>query len=90
MTAKRPTKLKFVGTFKADGRPAAHLIEYGIPAQSLDETETAALSAEQIKIALNSGLYEDASPKEKGSKSSDGKSGESNESDNPVGNAPAE
>lgn len=76
----RPKALKFVGSLLPDGRPVAHLGNYGIPPQSLDEDQTKALSAEQVNLALDSGLYEAVEPaktaatpaKAKSEKDSDG------------------
>ena len=65
MTAKRPKALKWTGVMFPDGRPERHLAEYGIPPRDLTEEETDALSAEQVQIVRESGLYEEVSSETK-------------------------
>jgi len=56
---------KFVGGYRPDGLPHAHLEAYGIPARDLDGDELDDLTSEQLKIADDSGLYEMARKPEK-------------------------
>ena len=52
------TPRKFVGGYRPDGLPHAHLEAYGIPARDLSGDELDALTSDQLKIADDSGLYE--------------------------------
>jgi len=57
MTRRRPTKLTWTGDTLPDGRPAAHLGDYGIPPETIEGEALDALSVQQIAIARDSGLY---------------------------------
>jgi len=57
MTRRRPTKLTWTGDTLPDGRPAAHLGDYGIPPVTIEGDALDALSVQQIAIARDSGLY---------------------------------
>jgi len=57
MTRRRPTKLTWIGDTLPDGRPAAHLGDYGIPPETIEGEALDALSVQQIAIARDSGLY---------------------------------
>jgi len=62
------TPRKFVGGYRPDGLPHAHLEAYGIPARDLDGDELDGLTSDQLKIADDSGLYEMARPAAKSTK----------------------
>jgi len=57
MTRRRPTKLTWTGATLPDGRPAAHLGDYGLPPETIEGEALDALSVQQIAIARDSGLY---------------------------------
>lgn len=56
MSTKRPKALRWIGDMLPDGRPVAFI--QIVEPRDHDEAETAALSDEQIALALHSGLYE--------------------------------
>ena len=50
MSKPKPQSARFKGKRLPDGRPVAHLGDYGLPAEALDEEAIAALTPGQIKI----------------------------------------
>lgn len=62
---ERPEALWFVARKRPDGRPAEHLAGYGIPARHVrpGDPPLRRLTDEQMKLALDSGLYRRTRPK---------------------------
>lgn len=60
----RPESLYFVGERLPGGEPAEHLAGYGIDARDYEKGDPwyARLTDEQVKLALDSGLYQRTKP----------------------------
>lgn len=60
----RPDALFFVAARRPDGEPFEHLAGYGIAARDYEKGDPALdrLTDEQVKIALDSGLYQRTKP----------------------------
>lgn len=60
----RPEAIYFVGERRPDGEPMEHLAGYGIDARDFEKGDPwyARLTDEQVKLALDSGLYQRSKP----------------------------
>jgi hypothetical protein len=60
----RPEALYFVGERLPNGEPVAHLAGYGINAADYEKGDPALarLTDDQVKLALDSGLYQKTNP----------------------------